>query len=238
MELHRSMKIIPGQRIIALAGGGGKTTSLYALSRECNAQGKRTVLMTTTHIGPPKGADVDLYKTSDFDGIRKTWEAGRIAAVGIVGEDGRMVSPDRETYDFVSREAEAIYIEADGSKCLPLKFPDKHEPAVPQNADRVIVLCGLSALDQPFDGFCHRAALAREKLGIKEELIDEKIIAKVLTAGYGEYHPVIILNQADSPGLVKRGEYIADLLKNEGIQDVSVISLHQILDGQKAWCEK
>ena len=34
MKLHSLMKIGPDKRIIALVGGGGKTTALYALSRE------------------------------------------------------------------------------------------------------------------------------------------------------------------------------------------------------------
>lgn len=229
MELHSSMKIGPEKRVIALAGGGGKTTSLYALARESAAAGKRTVLMTTTHIGIPRRSDVDVYMEADAAGLEHTWAAGRIVAVGKVGPDGRMNIPDDEIYAFVSSEAEAIYIEADGSKCLPLKYPDWYEPVIPDNVDQVLVICGLSALDKPFDTFCHRAALARQRLGITADRIDEETIARVLSAGYGKYRPVIILNQADTPALRKRGEYTAALLLQAGIPEASIISMHQLL---------
>jgi probable selenium-dependent hydroxylase accessory protein YqeC len=229
MELHSSMKIGSEKRVIALAGGGGKTTSLYALARESAAAGRRTVLMTTTHIGIPKRSDVDVYMKADAAGMERTWSAGRIVAVGKVGPDGRMNMPDEKTFAFISSEAEAIYIEADGSKCLPLKYPDWYEPVIPANVDQVLVISGLSALDKPFDTFCHRAALARQKLGTIADRIDEKTMAQILSAGYGKYQPTIILNQADTPELRQRGEYIASLLLQAGIAEVSVLSMHQLL---------
>lgn len=233
MELHHSMKITPEQSVIALTGGGGKTTSLYGLSRESAASGRKTVLMTTTHIGVPRVGDVDFYAEADEEKLRHTWAAGRIAAVGTVGGDGRLTAPDEKTYDLISRQADAIYIEADGSRCLPLKYPADHEPVIPANVDRVLVLCGLSALDQPFDEACHRAALARAKTGIKMEVIDEETIARILCAGYGKYDPVIILNQADTAEMKSRGERVAALMLRDGIRDVSVLSLHQLLGLEK-----
>jgi probable selenium-dependent hydroxylase accessory protein YqeC len=229
MELHRIMRIKPDAHVIALAGGGGKTTSLYGLSRESAAAGRRTVLMTTTHIGVPRKNDIDLYTEADENSLHQTWASGRIAAVGKIGEDGRLISPDADTYELVCREAEAIYIEADGSKCLPLKYPDRHEPAIPDNTDQVLVICGLSALDKPFDEFCHRAALARQKLGITAETIDEMIMAQVISAGYGSFKPVIIINQADTMELRRRGEHLAKLLSETGAELSSVVSLHQLL---------
>lgn len=230
MNLHRLMKISPEKHIVALAGGGGKTTSLYALSRESAAAGRRTAMMTTTHIGVPRQDDIDVYiEKIGAAELQATWSAGRVAAVGRIVGDGRMIIPDAEVYALVSREAEAIYIEADGSKRLPLKYPDRHEPVIPDNADQVLVICGLSALDKLFDSFCHRAALARERLGITSLAIDEKTMAQVLSAGYGKYQPTVIVNQADTPELQLRGEMLAGLLLQAGIPAVSVLSLHWIL---------
>ncbi len=38
-----------------------------------------------------------------------------------------------------------LFIEADGSKCLPLKAPAEHEPPIPDFVDTVIYVVGLSA---------------------------------------------------------------------------------------------
>ena len=39
-------------RVIALVGGGGKTTTMYALAREAREAGKTVIVTTTTHILP------------------------------------------------------------------------------------------------------------------------------------------------------------------------------------------
>ena len=39
-------------RLIALVGGGGKTSTLYALAREAVDRGRGVVVTTTTHIMP------------------------------------------------------------------------------------------------------------------------------------------------------------------------------------------
>lgn len=229
MELHRLMKIDSGRRVVALAGGGGKTTALYALSEEAAAAGKKTVIMTTTHIGMPRKADIDFYAAAEAEKFRSSWSSGRVVAVGRIGEDGRVEEPDRGIYDIILREAQAIYIEADGSKRLPLKYPDYYEPALPGIAEQLVVICGLSALDKPFDGFCHRAGLARAEVGIDAHLIDEGVIARILYSGYGKFDPIVVLNQADTEELGRRGQLIAEQLYLAGIKSVSILSLHKVL---------
>ncbi len=229
MKIHSLMGIDPDKRIIALAGGGGKTTSLYALAGESAKAGRRTVIMTTTHIGIPKKAYVDFYTTADPECFKTSWSKGRVVAVGKIGEDGRVIEPDERIYSIILREADAIYIEADGSKCLPLKYPDHYEPALPGTYDQVVVICGLSALDKPFDESCHRAELARKMIGITNYLVDESVMAKVLLSGYGKYNPIVVLNQADTEELKSRGQNIAELLYRGGIDYVSVLSLQGLL---------
>ena len=42
----------PDPLVIALAGGGGKTTSMGVLAREVAGWGRRVLVTTSTHIGP------------------------------------------------------------------------------------------------------------------------------------------------------------------------------------------
>jgi replicative DNA helicase len=41
--------------IIALVGGGGKTTLMLQMARELSKSGARVIVSTTTHIFPPEG---------------------------------------------------------------------------------------------------------------------------------------------------------------------------------------
>ena len=48
-DLHLDMD---RHRAVTLVGGGGKTTTMYALAREAREAGKRVIVTTTTHIMP------------------------------------------------------------------------------------------------------------------------------------------------------------------------------------------
>ena len=228
MKLHQLMGVDPASRVVALVGGGGKTTSLYALAREARDGGRRSVLLTTTHIGRPKERDVRVFDTLDQEGMEQAWEQGQVVAVGRYLPDGRLGQPEQAVWDYVFQRGQALYIEADGSRGLPLKYPADWEPVLPPETDQVLLLCGLSALDEPFDTYCHRAALARQRLGIDQHLIDEALMARVLAAGYARFSPRAVINQADGPLLISRGQRLGQELARLGIEKCSVLSLHQL----------
>ena len=230
MKLHCMMGIKPEARVTALVGGGGKTTSLLALAKEAREAGKRTAVLTTTHIRPPRRDGFALLLSFDPDAAEQAWRKGQAVVAGKLASDGRLLKPEQEMWDYLLRQADAVYVEADGSRGLPLKYPASWEPALPQEAEQALLLCGLSALDKPFDEYCHRAELARQELGLAERLIDEDAMARVLSAGYGRFRPTVIINQADTETLAARGRKLARLLAERGLIQSKVISLHNVLD--------
>ena len=133
-----------------------------------------------------------------------------------------------ETLAWLAAHTDALFLEADGSRRLPVKFPNSTEPVIPEGTGRVIAVAGLSALGRPFDEVCHRAPLAREALGIPEGAsVTPGIIARLLLAGYGRFSPTVLLNQADTPALREQGEQAAALLRAGGIEKVLILSLRQ-----------
>lgn len=234
MKLHRMMRIEPETRVAALTGGGGKTTSLLALAAEARESGRRVAVLTTTHIFPPRRDGFELLLSDDFAAAERAWAKGLAVAAGKIAPDGRLLRPGPEMWDFLLREAEAVYVEADGSRGLPLKYPAAWEPALPREAEQVLLLCGISALDKPLDEYCHRAELVRQELGLTERLIDEDVMARILSAGYGRFHPTVIINQADTEALAERGKKLARLLAERGLPQSAVLSLHNVLD-QLGW---
>lgn len=229
MKLHRMMGIEQAARVTALVGGGGKTTSLLALAAEARASGLRTAVLTTTHIFPPRRDGFELLLSADTGAAKRAWDRGLAVAVGKLAPDGRLLQPAPEMWDYLLRKADAVYVEADGSRGLPLKYPAAWEPALPREAEQVLLLCGLTALDQPLDEYCHRAQLARQELGLTERLIDEEVMARVLSAGYGRFRPTVIINQADTAALAERGRKLARMLAKQGLSSSAVLSLHNIL---------
>lgn len=218
---------------IAICGGGGKTTLLYALAREAAATGLKSAIYTTTHIMRPDAEDMAVFEQNMPQEMFAAWRAGKVVVTGKQLPDGRLAIPPDEITAFLHKHAEFCVVEADGAKRLPCKFPDhSHEPVIPPQTTMSIVVFGLSALDKPFSSFCHRATLAKERLSLDPPVIDEMTIARLILAGYAYLKPVVLLNQADNAALQSRGEHIANILRQAGLPQVHIISLHQYLAGK------
>ena len=232
MELSERLGLCPGrERIVSIVGAGGKTTLMYALAGEYARRGLRVVAGTTTHIlRPAADGRVAVVCDGDPGALERALAGGRIAVAGTParGAPGKLAAPAPETLAWLAAHTDALFLEADGSRRLPVKFPNPTEPVIPEGTGRVIAVAGLSALGRPFDEVCHRAPLAREALGIPEGAsVTPGIIARLLLAGYGRFSPTVLLNQADTPALREQGEQAAALLRAGGVEKVLILSLRQ-----------
>ena len=127
--------------------------------------------------------------------------------------------------------ADRVIIEADGTKGLPLKVPNEHEPVIPPFADAVVAVAGLSALGQPLGRVCHRPELAALRFGLSpEETVNPEIMARLLSSplaqrkGVGDRPYAVLLNQADAapPG---GADAVAAFLLQNGVQRVVAAAL-------------
>ena len=116
--------------IIAVVGSGGKTTLIKKLAAQYRSEGKTILVTTTTHMF----IEEDTLLTDDANAIiQKLKETGYVMA-GI--PDGQKIKAlSKETFDAVCVCADVVLVEADGSKCLPLKYPNATEPVIPENVD-------------------------------------------------------------------------------------------------------
>jgi len=207
--------------IIAVVGSGGKTTLIKKLASRYRSEGKTVLITTTTHMF----LEEDTLLTDDAGAIMHALTETGYAMAGI--SDGEKIKPlSRETFDAVCHCADVVLVEADGSKRLPLKYPNATEPVIPENADEIIVVCGLNALGQKAKDVCHRLELVKECLGIDDNtVITPAHIQKLVTEGYlkplrAAYPNVNIRVRPRHDGsLYQRA--IASLLRKE--QDVSQI---------------
>ena len=123
--------------------------------------------------------------------------------------------------ELADRYQAPLFIEADGSKCLPLKAPAEHEPPIPDFVDTVIYVVGLSGLGQPLDvDHVHRPERFARLSGLSiGEAVTPEAIAKVLSdpiGGLKNMPPtarrIAVLNQADTPELQAQAQIIAQRL--------------------------
>lgn len=166
--------------IKAIVGSGGKTTLLKKLASYYREQGKKVFVTTTTHMF----AEEEVVLVDDAEQIIQVLcEKGYVMA-GIL-EGKKIKSLSRETYEHVCLYADVVLIEADGSKRMPLKYPNDTEPVIPDNADEIIVVCGLNALGRKAKDVCHRLELVKECLGIEDStIITPDHVRQLIMEGY------------------------------------------------------
>ena len=213
-------------RLVALCGAGGKTSLLYALGREWANRGEKVVLTTSTHIESQLPPGCALWDRADEENLLSLWAAGVLPVAGR-SAGRKLQGPSEEMWALLRAHADRIVVEADGAACHPVKYPAMWEPVIPQYTDRVLVLAGLTALDQPLEAVCHRANLALEKGILPEGPLTEAGLVALLLKGYGRYDPLYVLNQADDDAARARAARMAAKIEQAG-HACAVLSLKNL----------
>lgn len=154
---------------MAVVGGGGKTSLVYALAAEASSRGLSSVVASTTKFTRPPGREMPpIVETTDEDAleaVRGRIERGSIVALsGGDGTRGRLSGFAPETIDALATVgAGLIVVEADGAAHRPFKAPAAHEPVIPASATHVVVCVGLQVLGRPLNStWVHRPELVAE----------------------------------------------------------------------------
>ncbi|MEA4896468.1 MAG: selenium cofactor biosynthesis protein YqeC [Oscillospiraceae bacterium] len=207
---------------VAFVGSGGKTSIMMRLAEEQKEKNKIVLVLTTTHMYRPERYGIFTGNVAD---IENALMKDGIAVAGKETEGGKISWPGDGLYHQAKAFADIVLIEADGSKRLPLKFPNCSEPVIPTDTDIILPVLGLGALGCPGKEVCHRWDLARMELAIQDE-------HEILTTGHlclfmreGYLKPlkkefpsaciIPIFNQADTETLVDAGKRIIDELGAE-----------------------
>ena len=228
---------LPEHAVISLTGAGGKTSMMLALGRELAAAGKRVVLTTTTHVAHPDQFTDDPDSPyagisvicSDADPREICRQADAVlrdlGIVMVLSPDAtkltKATAPPESVLEHLYKTADAVIIEADGSRCMPFKIPCSWEPVVPERTDFTICLAGLTALGMPVEDAMFRSELLPEAL--HREFVDESLMSTVIASYEGGQKGIhgdfrVFLNQADNEGLRNAASRIQKILGLYGIQ--------------------
>ena len=171
--------------LVALVGGGGKTTLLFALGRNLPA---RTLLTTTTRMGRDRTGgfpcligptDSDLASAFDRDDAVLAWRTtDERKALGFAPGD-----VDRW---FATGAADHIVVEADGARRRPFTAPAPWEPPIPESSTHVVACIGADALGYVIADRVHRPLRVAAAAGCSpyERLTPERAAA-ALTSEVG-----------------------------------------------------
>lgn len=189
--------------VIAVVGGGGKTSLIHRLTEELTALGKKVIITTTTHMAYEPGKP--FAKDGDMDEVRRLLEKyGYTFAAALPENSVKMESLSQEHLQKLKTLCDVMLIEADGSRQKPLKVPAQWEPVIPPFADIVISVVGLDCLGKPIRETAHRMERTSEFLrkGLDAPVTAEDVI-KIASSICGLFKNVedriyrVYLNKAD-----------------------------------------
>ncbi len=166
--------------IRAVVGSGGKTTLIKKMAEEFVYQGKKVFVTTSTHMK----IEENTLLTDDAQMIiEKLCAEGFVMAGLKTGE--KIKELPQNIYEKVCKFADEVLIEADGSNHLPVKFPNETEPVIYDNAEEIIVVCGMHALGQKVKDTAHRLELVKACLCAEDDtILTAQHIQRLVMQGY------------------------------------------------------
>lgn len=157
---------LPSAGLVALVGGGGKTSLMYRLAAEAASRGIAVICTTTTRIFPPRIPEdanalvlaVELPELTEH--LRRApspcvlanaLDTNKPAANSMHKPTDKLMGLPPETLDALAHALpdRLFLVEADGAAMRPLKAPAPHEPAFPTATVLAIAVIGLEALGRP-----------------------------------------------------------------------------------------
>ena len=179
--------------VVALVGGGGKTSTLFRLVREAALDGRRVLATTTARMKLEELVDVrDVLLWDDRDPTGATWRrcrdegtnAGWIEALlsgsrqdalipaAFLGRsimrDKLVGLPPEYLGELLARLTwDLVVVEADGARGRSIKGHRLGEPIIPLCATHVVIVFGADGIESPVsDQSCHRPEVIQDLLGL------------------------------------------------------------------------
>ena len=139
------------------------------------------------HITSSVDAQYEVLERAGEAEISAALSAHGAVCVGEPSAEGKL-GPPSLSFDALARLADYVLVEADGSRRLPLKAHAPHEPVIPANAQRVVLVVGADGFGKPIRAVCHRSELYAARCGVSENALvtPELEAALILAEGLGD----------------------------------------------------
>ena len=184
MELYSEIakKIKDNKALIAITGGGGKTTLMENLALYLKSKGLSVLITTTTKVESPIYHDYKVdYVYSDESVLSHDVKKQESVFYANKSYDTKKwISPRLEVIIALSKLYDVVLYEADGSRSLPLKIHTERDPVVLNSSDIVIGVMGVWALGHKAYEMCFGDGSGRiiDKSYLDEYLCSEEGLSK------------------------------------------------------------
>jgi len=233
-ELVAALELSQGAGLVAIVGGGGKSSLMFSLA-QCLPG--RVVMTTTTRIFAAQMQQAQTVCGLEDPGWRQRledFEKGLLVVGGVA--DGRALGVPLELPGelLAHPRVDAVLVEADGSRMLPVKAPADHEPQIPPETTLLVVVAGIDALGAPIAQVAHRPERVAALTGLPvEECLDPAALARLLASPDGGLKDrpagsrvAVLLNKVESPGDREHARQVAGhLLAAPGVERVLIGAL-------------
>ncbi len=203
-----------GPHLVAFVGAGGKTTCIFRLAEELKRRKMKVLVTTTTKIYYPEARLYDrILIQPDAEVVCRHAASAApgsitVAAKEFQQESGKLKGFSPGEIDLLSRSGLINYIlvEADGSKCKPVKAPALYEPVLAARTDILVGMTGFDCYGKSIDTeTVHRIREFCKITGTSEgENIDKETLLSLVTSETGlfkaapdEARRIWILSQVD-----------------------------------------
>jgi molybdenum cofactor cytidylyltransferase len=223
--------------VVALVGGGGKTTAMFRLAREVVDKGGRAITTTTTRIFAAQIALAPAHVPAAGATRERVADAlvtyGHVLVIGATDPaTGKAEGPSLALFRSLRAWFPDVCLldEADGSRMRPFKAPADHEPVIPAETTLVVPVVGADVLGASLDDdHVHRPELVSALTGAPPGApVTPEIVARVLAHPRGGRKAVppgarvvVLINKVDGlPDPAPARETAALLLQEPGIHSV------------------
>ena len=243
-SLIKALALGPREHI-ALVGGGGKTTLMFALAEELRRSGNRVITSTTTKVWHKEALEYEkvLLVRDEADWRPKQAEALNRKGTVFVGKSvlgsGKVEGISASLADEIYCDSKAPYliVEADGSAGHPLKAPAEHEPVIPGSVTMVVAVMGLEAMGARLDeATAFRIEQVMTVTGLEPgDILTPTALAKVFLhpAGLFKVMPesarrVVFLNKGDLIEEERTAGKLADILLADSMKKIDRVILGSV----------
>ena len=216
-SLTDALQLGEGSDLICIVGGGGKTSLLFALGDQLPG---RVILTTTTRIFAEQTQRANRLLRLDepgwADGLDEP--GGPVLVVGAVTGDRAVGVPIEVPGQLLARkDTDWVVVEADGSRMRPVKAPADHEPVIPPESGRVVVMAGIDALSAPIEQVAHRPERVAQLTGLAvHQTLTPEALGRLLSASHGGRKGIpptarvqILLNKVETASQLSLAEAVA-----------------------------
>lgn len=225
------------KEMICIVGGGGKTSTMFQLSRELSKMDKKVLVTTTTAIYYPEKEMFDNIIVSNKEELNifdhTTYNCVTVLG-SLISEEGKLLGVNPEFLDiiFLNGLFDYILVEGDGSKSRSVKAPAEHEPVIPSHITKLVGLIGIDCIGKTVcEENVHRLEHFCKILDCREgDIIDVEMIERLVMHEQGLFkasprqaEKYLIFNKVDGESERNLAANITEELLVKGVKLEGII---------------